>query len=187
MAFFKKKSDPISERARALNAEIAALESKIKQLSAQEKTAPPPAANHHQPPPPPSPAAPAPQPRLRSTTVPHHRHGGASPPQPTSPREPVFEKNSRTQRPRPTPVAQPHNDLGVRKYDLSAFWQRLKTHFRGPPASNPKLVNYLAAGSIQGLRPLRYERRVARNRFIFFSLWLTIALLFILWAMFQRH
>ena len=29
---------------------------------------------------------------------------------------------------------------------------------------NPKLVNYLAAGSIQGLRPMRYEKRVARNR-----------------------
>jgi hypothetical protein len=26
-------------------------------------------------------------------------------------------------------------------------------------------VNYLAAGGVQGLRPLRYEKRVARNRF----------------------
>ena len=33
------------------------------------------------------------------------------------------------------------------------------------PLVNPKLINYLAAGSIQGLRPLRYEKRVARNRF----------------------
>jgi hypothetical protein len=35
---------------------------------------------------------------------------------------------------------------------------------------NPKLVNYLAAGSIQGLRPMRYEKRVARNRFLFIVL-----------------
>jgi cell division protein FtsB len=186
MAFFKKKSDPISDRARALNAEIAALESKIKQLSAQEKAAPPPVANHHQPPPPPSPAAPAPQPRLRSTTVPHHRHGGASVAQTAPAHEPVFENLNRAPTARTAPPAQPRDDLGVRKNDLSSFWQRLKTHFRGPPASNPKLVNYLAAGSIQGLRPLRYERRVARNRFIFF----VILLVLLLWgvvAFFLKH
>jgi hypothetical protein len=34
-------------------------------------------------------------------------------------------------------------------------------------------VHYLAAGGVQGLRPLRYEKRVARNRFILF-----VALLF---------
>jgi hypothetical protein len=186
MAFFKKKSDPISERARALNAEIAALESKIKQLSAQEKAAPPPAANHHQPPPsPPSPAS-APQPRLRSTTVPHHRQGGASLAQIPPAHEPVFENLNRAPPARTAPAAQTRDDLGVRKNDLSSFWQRLKTHFRGPPASNPKLVNYLAAGSIQGLRPLRYERRVARNRFIFF----VVLLVLILWgvvAFFLKH
>ena len=32
MALFKKKADPISDRAQALNAEIAALETQIKQL-----------------------------------------------------------------------------------------------------------------------------------------------------------
>ena len=40
---------------------------------------------------------------------------------------------------------------------------------RGSPAVNPKLVSYLAAGSIKGLRPLRYEKRIARNRFIFLT------------------
>jgi cell division protein FtsB len=38
-------------------------------------------------------------------------------------------------------------------------------------------VSYLAAGGIQGLRPLRYEKRVARNRFIFFVVILFLALL----------
>ena len=69
-----------------------------------------------------------------------------------------------------------YNELGVRKYDLAAFIQRLKHHFRGPPASNPKLINYLAAGSFQGLRPMRYEKRVARNRF----LWLVIGFFLLL-------
>jgi cell division protein FtsB len=186
MAFFKKKADPISERARALNAEIAALESKIKQLSAQEKAAPAQVPNHHQPAAPPPSPAPAPQPRLRSTTVPHHRQGGASLAQPAGGHEPVFEPVGRPQISRPVPAPQTRDDLGVRKNDLSTFWQRLKTHFRGPPASNPKLVNYLAAGSIQGLRPLRYERRVARNRFIFF----VVLLVLLLWgvvAFFLKH
>src|SRR6266581_6646061 len=112
MAFFKKKSDPISERARALTAEIAALESKIKQLSAQEKAAPPQAANHHQPSPPPPPVAPAPQPRLRSTTVPHHRHGGASIAHAAPAHEPVFEPMARPQTVRHVPAEKKRDDLG---------------------------------------------------------------------------
>jgi hypothetical protein len=36
-------------------------------------------------------------------------------------------------------------------------------------ASNPRLVTYLAAGGVRGLRPLRYEKRVARNRVILFA------------------
>ena len=67
------------------------------------------------------------------------------------------------------------NELGVRKYDLPALLRRVREHFRGPSTSNPKLVSYLAAGGIQGLRPLRYEKRVARNRFIAF-----VAILFLL-------
>jgi hypothetical protein len=66
----------------------------------------------------------------------------------------------------------------MRKYDLIAAWERVKGVFKAPPASNPKLVNYLAAGSIQGLRPMRYERRVARNRVIA----LTLILLVVLWG-----
>jgi predicted nucleic acid-binding Zn ribbon protein len=38
-------------------------------------------------------------------------------------------------------------------------------------------VSYLAAGGIQGLRPLRYEKRVARNRFIAFVAVLVLLLL----------
>jgi hypothetical protein len=61
---------------------------------------------------------------------------------------------------------------------LAGAWRRLRAHFRGPPASNPRLVTYLAAGSIKGLRPLRYEKRVARNRFIA----LFVILLALLWG-----
>jgi hypothetical protein len=70
-----------------------------------------------------------------------------------------------------------YNELGVRKYDLPALLRRLRNHFRGPSTTNPKLVNYLAAGGIQGLRPMRYEKRVARNRFILLVIGLFLLLL----------
>ena len=69
------------------------------------------------------------------------------------------------------------NDLGVRKWDIGAAWQRLLNHLRGPTGNNPRLTKMLAAGSIHGLRPLRHERRVARNRTIalFVTLFLILA------------
>ena len=79
-----------------------------------------------------------------------------------------------------------YNELGVRKYDLPALMRRLRNHFRGPSTTNPKLVSYLAAGGIQGLRPLRYEKRVARNRFIALVAILFVILLGLI-AVFFRH
>lgn len=169
MGLFHKKADPISERAKALNAEIAALEAKIKKLNAQ-------------------PAAPiAPHPRVRSTALPHGPTIPATPPLPT-PREPIFEEvdQNKLQAKEPTVAPEQFNQLGVKKYDLFGVFGRMKNNFRSRPPANPKLVSYLAAGSIQGLRPLRYEKRVARNRFVV----LTIILLLVLWgviAMFYRH
>ena len=62
--------------------------------------------------------------------------------------------------------------------NLTSALRRFKDFFRGPPTPNPKLVSYLAAGSIKGLRPLRYEKRVARNRFIL----LCVVLVLIAWG-----
>jgi hypothetical protein len=67
------------------------------------------------------------------------------------------------------------------------LFRRWRNHFRGPAASNPKLVSYLAAGGIQGLRPLRYEKRVARNRFIVFVVFLFLMLLGLVAAFFRRQ
>jgi hypothetical protein len=79
-----------------------------------------------------------------------------------------------------------YNELGVRKYDLPALLRRVRDQFRGPSTTNPKLVSYLAAGGIQGLRPMRYEKRVARNRFIVLVAVLFLALLGII-LLFRRH
>src|SRR5207302_4366976 len=70
-----------------------------------------------------------------------------------------------------------YNELGIRKYDLPALVRRVGNHFKGPSTTNPRLVSYLAAGGIQGLRPMRYEKRVARNRFLALVIILFLALL----------
>lgn len=185
MALFKKKPDPISDRARALTDEIAKLEAEIKQLDSQIKQDPA-------------------QPKLRSTTVPHgpnvpHSFESANPfaipktespkPQP-KPDEPVFEEvdqNRLKSGGEASTTPQHYNELGVRKYDLPALIARIKNHFRGPTTTNPKLVSYLAAGGVQGLRPLRYEKRVARNRFIFFVAILFVVLLGIILVVVRHH
>ena len=150
MGLFKKKADPISERSKALNAQIASLEAQIKKLD--HKLQPEPASV-----------------RARPAAVFKGSSNGSTGRGAPFTREPVFEKiDQRHLVPSAEPehTAEHFNDLGVRKYDLAAAWRRLRGHFRGPPATNPKLVTYLAAGSIRGLRPLRYEKRVARNRFV---------------------
>jgi len=163
MAFERKKGktvDPISDRARALNNQIAALEAQIKKLGDQIQHAP--------------------TPRLRSTVLPHAAAVGAAKPPPAH--EPVFEEI------KPMPASEENatddqfNELGVRKFDFPALISRLRRAFSRPATPNPSLVRYLAAGGVRGLRPLRYEKRVARNRFIFFAAGLFLLLLGILWV-----
>ena len=167
MAAAKKKNDPISDRSRALTDQIAALEAEIKKLDAQLQRAP--------------------APRLRSTAIPHgatvSRTPESPPPPPAAPtHEPVFEEIKPLSDAEETAAPDQFNELGVRKYDLPALFNRIRNHFRRPTTSNPRLVTYLAAGGVQGLRPLRYEKRVARNRLIVLTVVLLIVLLGILSA-----
>ena len=153
-----------------MNAEIASLEAKIKKLDTQLQQNPPRKASG-----------------LRSTALPDgrtisHSEAVAQPaPVPSAPvSEPIFEQvdQNRLQVQGETGATPEHfNELGVRKYDLPALLRRVRNQFSGPSATNPKLVNYLAAGGIQGLRPMRYEKRVARNRFIFLVGFLFLMLL----------
>ncbi len=149
MALFRKKSDPLSERARALEAEIASLQEQIKQAESGQPLWPG-------------------TPKLRSTTLP----GGQKAESVAAPAAPVFEdvdqKRLKASTPAPAPAG-PHPELGPRPRDLSATVQNLRRRFGLTPSSNPKLVKLLDSGQIQGLRPLRYERRVARNRFFLLS------------------
>jgi len=163
MASAKKKNDPITDRARALSDQIAALEAEIKRLDTQLQRAP------------------APAPRLRSTALPHGAtvaRGHEPVPAPTpKPQEPVFEEVKPPADIPETAAPDQYNELGVRKYDLPALFNRIRNHFRRPTTSNPRLVTYLAAGGVHGLRPMRYEKRVARNRVIVLALILFAILL----------
>ena len=170
MAWFRKTADPISDRARVLNEDIARLESQIKRLDAQLQRD----SSH---------------PRLQSTALPYGAmltRSAPVPPAPPAPgsaglaHEPIFEPVDQDRlkaRNENGTTPEHYNELGVRKYDLPAMFRRLRNQFRGPSTTNPKLVSYLAAGGLQGLRPMRYEKRVARNRFIALVIVLFLTLL----------
>jgi hypothetical protein len=175
-----KQVDPISERARTLNDQIASLESEIKKLDTQiSRTT---------------------TPKFRSTAIPHGETisrksepppnasvGRASPRAEPISHEPVFEEvNPKNFQPEVDPRDR-YNELGVRKYDLPALWHRLCNHFRRPTTNNPRLVNYLAAGGVHGLRPMRYEKRVARNRFILLVIVLFLILLGVISVFVRNH
>ena len=176
MAWFRKNADPVSERARVLTDEIAALESQIQKLDERLQR------NHS-------------HPRLRSTALPHgttvsHSSSPADSPsfEPIA-HEPIFEdvdQHRLKTRTETSTTPEHFNDLGVRKYDLPALFRRARNQFRAPSTTNPKLVSYLAAGGITGLRPMRYEKRVARNRFIALVIFLFLMLLGII-TVFVRH
>ncbi len=170
MGIFKKKADPISARSRELTARIAELESRIKQLNRQ--------------------AEPEDPRRFRSTAYPPGAPAAARPANGAPHTEPVFERVDQQPLkdvPEPLATARHYNDMGARKFDLMELADRIKQHFRGPPAANPKLVNYLAAGNIQGLRPLRYEKRVARNRFVALTLVFVVVLFGLFCFLARRH
>jgi hypothetical protein len=139
---------------------------------------------------------------LRSTAVPHGETvqrppevssgssgAKAAKRESASTQEPIFEEVDQNRLKSRGEEATPehYNDLGVRKYDLPALLRRVRNHFRGPSTNNPKLVHYLAAGGVQGLRPLRYEKRVARNRFILFVAVLFSVLLGIILVWVKHH
>jgi hypothetical protein len=159
-----KNQDPFDARAKALADQIRQLERQIRELSQQ----PPPT----KPTPTPSPTTTQPTP----TPIPPATSRRPSPGLPTKPQSSA-----------PNPVPVPHtppksppdariNPHGIRKFDLSSVWHRFLQTFKGPSPTNPRMVHYLAAGSVHGLRPLRYEKRVARNRFIGLFLLLVLIL-----------
>src|ERR1041385_3783784 len=183
MGLFSKKADPIASKAKELEQQIAAVQLQIKQLNRKLEKPEPVAvssrahSNGHERSVPQTPARP-------TLAPPAHR---AAQIRNIPVREPIFESVEQAAPAAQSDPSKAHfNDLGVRKYDLPGAWRRMTGYFRGPATHNPKLVSYLAAGSIRGLRPLRYEKRVARNRFILMSFFFVVVLYWAT-ALFWRH
>lgn len=165
MALFQRQADPISERERALAMEMQALEEQIAALSDEAKET-------------------EQLPRVRSTVRP--RQIPARNPFSTG-QDVVFEPvdNEPITDPEPLDVNSAHyNEQGVKKLDLVRVWKQIQAYLRRSPGAQSKFVNYLAAGSIQGIRPLRYERRIARNRFLV-MFGVLVLVMFSIFALFQ--
>ena len=153
MAFFGRKKNPLRDRENNLNAEIAGLEDQIRHL----KTA------------------------LGQTgggeSGPAEQGAGKPPGTLRRPApEPVFEKVDQAalqDTHASNPFSSRADNRSIHEEGTVSFWEKLNRFFRGPKSSNPKLVSYLAAGNIHGLRPLRYEKRIHRNRTL---LWVGILL-----------
>jgi hypothetical protein len=162
MGLFRKKADPIKDREKSLVSEIQQLEEQIRSLQGVLKTT-------------------ESEPRVRQTTLPSRATsaratGPAEPPK--TPQEPVFEPvdQQRLQSAAPNPFKDKHDSRALQREGSTSLLEKLARYFRGPTSTNPKLVSYLAAGNIHGLQPLRYERRVARNRLL---LWIGIIIVVI--------
>lgn len=154
--WLRPRPDPIAQRERDLTRQIQELESRIRKMGNQA----------------------AESPSLEETDE------ESSPSQPAAAtparRDPVFENVSQDRLHALQNRPAHFNQLGAQKFDLPAAWKRLMDQLNGPTAPNPKLVDLLAAGSLQGMRPLRYERRIARRRFLLFL----FGLLLLLWGLF---
>ena len=168
MGFWRKKPDPIAQKAKSLDAQIAAIEGQIQKLAAEMQRT-------------------RTQPHVRSTVFPQNP-APARDTETASP-EPVFETvDHRHIAPVPEgeSTSAHYNDRGLRKFDILAVWKRVARLVRGPSSNHPRLVHLLAAGSIRGVRPLRYEKRVARNRFIVLVAVFTLVLWVILTMFFRK-
>ncbi len=166
-----KNQDPFDARTKALSDQIRQLERQIRELSQQTPPAAPTRPPRPKPRPDPAPSTPA-----RDKAIPHVATARSHASPASTPHTPAAN-----------PVPAPHtptklsadariNPNGIRKFDLASVWQRFIQSFKGPAPTNPRMVHYLAAGSVHGLRPLRYEKRVARNRFIGLFLLLVLIL-----------
>lgn len=80
-----------------------------------------------------------------------------------------------TDRPIPTPAPRPSSvpsgglnssSAPLDRYNLVEAWARWKIKFGPRPRTPSGLVTLMAAGSVHGLRPLRYERKIARRRLL---------------------
>jgi hypothetical protein len=109
-----------------------------------------------------------PRPAYRSTVVPGQGPVGG---------ELIMEDyDQSTLKAPPTHLQEQFDSISSKPTGFRERFKRLKKEVGAAPVSNPKLVKLLSSGNIEGLQPLRYERRVARNRFLFLFFLLLLVL-----------
>jgi hypothetical protein len=183
MPWFKKKRSPIDQRIEELNQELASLEAEQRRQAeeterrkaAASAATPAPGQENGQEQPGERPALPfreTRKPRIRTTVNP----GGTASVHGIEPHE--FDFFAR--RDRPVDFSEPGHVAGAKPKDDKkpvgphgthagpGLWEALLSLFNAPKPrqEQEKFASFLTTGSFQRLKPLKYERRIARNRFI---------------------
>lgn len=152
MGWFRKKEGPLDRQLREMDKQLREIDAQVRQL----QRSPDQAIGRFQP---------------ASTTLPtsHRLAAGTTPTQSASAAPPAAARPQpelRLQREqdlwsRLTAEEQPFQSGGHRE----PWWRALFNSRSGP--RDPRLVSYLSTGSFKIVRPLRYERRMARYRYAF--------------------
>lgn len=191
MAWFKKKQSPVERRLDELNQQIAELEAQLRreqeeeaQRAADESASP--QHNGHEPASHVPDAAPEnkSRPRFRTTVTPKN----ATPIHGIEPHEvDFFARRDRSvdfsHGPGKTPPASKDNpnQHTASNGSTSGILDAIAALFRRPKPqrSQERLASFLTTGSFQTLKPLKYERRVARNRLIIIVLIIAVVAILI--------
>lgn len=198
MAWFQKKKSPVDRRLDDLNNQIVELEAQLRKQQqdelrrAAEATAPTKQDSRNQEPPPGSPRddahAPKPhsRPRFRTTVTPK----GVSPVHGIEPHEvdffarrdkPVdFGLEGGQAAPPKSAIAKKGGSAPVESKSLG-FLNALLNLFGTPKpqSQQQQLASYLTTGSFQRLKPLRYEKRIARTRLVIVVVIVTVIIVLI--------
>ncbi|MFA5191742.1 MAG: hypothetical protein WC740_13510 [Verrucomicrobiia bacterium] len=151
MAWFGKRQNALDRRLREIDKELENLDAQVRQLRRAPGKGSPfkPASTAY-----PSNRPPPPE-------VPPEAEPPAAPPPPARSSVSFGTPRQRELWSRPAPENEVAPSSGARQ----TWWQSF-FHPRHQPL-DPKLVSYLSTGSFKTVRPLRYERRMARYRFVF--------------------
>jgi len=156
MGWFRKKSDPIDARVRELERELEELRGEI---------------NEHTP----DAESESESPAFRSSYYPGQSSEAAG-----EDEHLILEADDQATLRQPTKCLQEKLDgLSAKPTGLRAKLKELKENVGASSAANanPKLLKYLSTGDLEGLQPLRREKRIARNRVLFLTLLLLLVLL----------
>ena len=157
MGWFRKPKDPMAARQAELDREIQAIQRRISDLAARPLP---------QPVPQPSRATRWPD----AASIPASDRSAQPTPAPLPAPAPFSVPTQRV-------AAAPGPGAPADRFNLVEAWQRWVHRLGFQPRRPSGLVHLMAAGSVHGLRPLRYERKIARRRFLL-SLGLLLLILY---------